>query len=104
MSGITAAAIYGSFAARQLGESGQAPRDIDVLIVGEPNLDEMYRACETVSEIVKREVTPAVVSLLEWREASSGFLRNVRQAPIIPLAGDWISLMSDKAEEGTTRG
>lgn len=37
--GIESAFLYGSFAARMRGEPGSAPHDIDVMVLGEPNVE-----------------------------------------------------------------
>jgi DNA-binding transcriptional ArsR family regulator len=42
--GIEEAFVYGSWAARYHGERGPAPRDIDVVVIGEPDLDALYAA------------------------------------------------------------
>ena len=46
--GVEAAAIFGSFAARASGVPGGPPRDIDVLIVGSPDVGAIHDACRTV--------------------------------------------------------
>jgi len=49
--GITAAYIYGSWAARHEGQPGQRPvGDIDVLILGEPDRDQLYAAVSAAEE------------------------------------------------------
>ncbi|HEY8555830.1 MAG TPA: MarR family transcriptional regulator, partial [Actinomycetes bacterium] len=42
--GVDEAYIFGSWAARYGGEAGHAPNDIDLLVVGEPDLDSLYAA------------------------------------------------------------
>ena len=52
--GITHAFIYGSWAARYLGEPGPVPGDVDVLVVGtaDPDdLDEIARAAQIGSDV-----------------------------------------------------
>ena len=47
--GVREAYIYGSWAARYRGEPGTEPRDVDVLVVGdadEDDLDDVARAAE----------------------------------------------------------
>jgi hypothetical protein len=36
---IESAFLYGSFAARMLGAAGPAPHDVDVMVLGEPDVD-----------------------------------------------------------------
>jgi DNA-binding transcriptional ArsR family regulator len=45
VSGIAAVYVYGSWAARYEGQTGQRPvGDIDVLVLGEPDRDQLYAA------------------------------------------------------------
>jgi len=46
--GIESAFVYGSFAARVQGEPGPAPHDIDLVVVGQPDVDAVYEACTRV--------------------------------------------------------
>ena len=41
--GIESAFLFGSFAARMLGDAGPAPHDIDVMVLGEPDVDAVHR-------------------------------------------------------------
>lgn len=45
VAGIETAFIFGSWAARYHGERGPAPHDIDLMVIGEPDLDTLYAAC-----------------------------------------------------------
>ena len=40
--------IYGSFAARLTGAPGPPPQDVDVMVVGAPDVDAVHDACDTV--------------------------------------------------------
>ena len=44
VAGITEAFIYGSWAARYAREPGPTPGDIDVLVVGDPDRDDLFEA------------------------------------------------------------
>ncbi len=53
--GIAAAYIYGSWAARHDGQAGQRPvGDIDVLVLGEPDRDQLYAALSDAEERLGR--------------------------------------------------
>ena len=54
--GVQAAALYGSYAARRSGQTGTSPVDIDVLVVGRPDMNVLYSECEEVARAVGREV------------------------------------------------
>lgn len=85
--GIESAFLYGSFAARMLGVAGPAPHDIDVMVLGEPDVDAVYDACSRVEAVVRRPVNPTILSPEEFAEPS-GFLDNVRGGPTVVVIGE----------------
>ena len=82
--GIDAAFIYGSWARRYRGEAGPPPEDIDLMVIGQPPVDEVYAAADTASRELAREVSVTILSPAEWRRAS-GFADSVRAGPTVPL-------------------
>ncbi len=84
--GIESAFIYGSFAARMLGDAGPAPRDVDVMVLGEPDVDAVYEACARVEAAVHRPVNPTILTPEEFA-APSGFLDNLRRGPVVAVIG-----------------
>ncbi len=85
--GIESAFLYGSFAARLRGVDGPSPHDIDVMVVGAPDVDAVYEACTRVEAVVYRPVNPTILRPSEFNEAS-GFLDTVRSGPIVPVLGE----------------
>ncbi len=85
--GIESAFLYGSFAARLRGVDGPAPHDIDMMVVGVPDVDAVYEACTRVEVAVHRPVNPTILTREELGE-DSGFLANVRSGPIVPVVGE----------------
>lgn len=87
--GIEEAFIYGSWASRYRGEPGPPPADIDLMVIGEPAVDDIYAAAAAASRELGREVSVTILSPDEWRR-SSGFTDNVRAGPAVPVvtAGD----------------
>jgi len=85
--GIESAFLYGSFAARMQGHAGPAPRDIDVMVLGRPDVDEVYEACVRIEAAVQRPVNPTILTPEEFA-APSGFLDNVRSGAAVPVVGD----------------
>jgi DNA-binding transcriptional ArsR family regulator len=85
--GITAAYIYGSWAARYAGQPGQRPvGDIDVLVLGEPDRDQLYSALSTAEERLGRPVQ-ATIRDTEWLVSGSGaFHDTITSRPMIPIA------------------
>jgi len=83
---ITAAYIFGSWAERLSGESGESPGHIDVLIIGNPPRDELYEATRRASSAVGREVNTHVISAEQWADTDSDrFLRTVKERPLFRL-------------------
>lgn len=87
VSAITAAYIYGSWAARHEGQTGQRPvGDIDVLILGEPDRDQLYAALSTAEQRLARPVQ-ATIRAPAWLESGSGsFHDTITSRPLVELA------------------
>jgi DNA-binding transcriptional ArsR family regulator len=87
VSGITAAYIYGSWAARHEGQAGQRPvGDIDVLVLGEPDRDQLYAALGTAEERLARPVQ-ATIRDRTWLESGSGaFHDTITSRPLLRLS------------------
>jgi hypothetical protein len=89
--GITAAYLYGSWAALALVQAGQRPvGDIDVLVLGEPDRDQLYAALSTAEQQLGRPVQ-ATIRDRAWLEAGSGaFHDTITSRPLlqVPLPGD----------------
>jgi DNA-binding transcriptional ArsR family regulator len=85
--GVTAAYVYGSWAARHAGQAGQRPvGDIDVLILGEPDRDQLYASLSAAEERLGRPVQ-AVVREPAWLESGTGaFHDTVSSRPMLRLA------------------
>ncbi|SEF27070.1 MarR family protein [Amycolatopsis pretoriensis] len=86
LAGITEAYIYGSWAARYSGEPGPPPGDVDVLVVGAPDPDELFDLAESVSRRLGREVNVHRVSPESWAaDTADPFLTSVRERPLARL-------------------
>ena len=84
--GITTAYLYGSWAARQAGRAGQRPvGDIDVLVLGEPDRDQLYAALSAAEQQLGRPVQ-ATIRDRAWLEAGSGaFHDTITSRPLLRL-------------------
>lgn len=82
--GIEEAFVFGSWAARYHGESGPPPNDIDILVIGEPDLDRLYSACRRAEGELRLDVNPVVRSASEWRRGGD-FLDEIRAGPLVPV-------------------
>lgn len=85
--GIESAFLYGSFAARLRGRDGPAPNDIDVMVVGTPDAEAVYEACDRVEEAVHRPVNATILTRAELA-VDSGFLQQVRANPTVTVMGE----------------
>ena len=83
--GIDSAFIFGSWAARHNGERGPAPNDIDLLVIGDPDLDALYAACREAERELRLDVNPVVRSAADWRKRSAGFLTDIRKGPLVQV-------------------
>jgi predicted nucleotidyltransferase len=85
--GITAAFIYGSWAARYTGEPGPVPHDIDVLVVGTADNDDLHEIARAAQDQLGRPVNIRRVSPAGWASAdpADAFLTSVRERPLVEL-------------------
>jgi DNA-binding transcriptional ArsR family regulator len=84
--GVAEAYVYGSWAARYRGQSGDVPRDVDVLIVGDADEDNLYEAARAAEQILGREVNISRVSARAWQEPPADpFLASIRSRPLVRL-------------------
>lgn len=81
--GIEEAYIYGSWARRRVGEAGPEPRDIDLLVVGRPDVDTVDDRARAAEQRLHREVNPTVLSPHEWASEAKGFVRELRRQPLV---------------------
>lgn len=79
--GIHDAFIYGSWA----DPAQMSPKDIDVLVVGDPDVGAVYDAASGVERVVGRPVNVTVRSPAEWSDAGGAFERAVKTGPRIDL-------------------
>jgi predicted nucleotidyltransferase len=83
--GIETIYIYGSWAARYQGEPGPAPNDIDVLVIGRPDRDEVYDAARRAQQRLGREVNVTQRTRKQWDTATDGFSEQVRSSPMVEV-------------------
>ncbi len=84
--GISAAFVYGSWAARYAGQEGPRPvEDIDLLVLGEPDRDRLYAAIERVEPRLGRPVQVTIRDA-DWLEEGEGsFHDTVTSRPMVPI-------------------
>lgn len=83
---VDEAHLYGSWAARYRNEPGPVPRDIDVIVVGDADEDDLYDAARTAEQRLGREVNIHRVTAAAWQQPTSDpFLESVRSRPMVRL-------------------
>lgn len=84
--GVERAMLFGSWAAGYHGEELDRPvGDIDLLVLGEPDRDELYAVVSKAEERLGREVQVAVRAA-DWLDNGSGaFHANVTERPVVEL-------------------
>ncbi|HUZ52501.1 MAG TPA: hypothetical protein VMU94_08220 [Streptosporangiaceae bacterium] len=84
--GVDEAYVYGSWAARYRGQGGDVPRDVDVLVVGDADDDDLYEAARAAERTLGREVNIRRVPAKAWRDSNPDpFLESVRSRPLVRL-------------------
>lgn len=86
LAGIDHAYIYGSWAARYQGRSGGIPKDINLLVVGDVDPDDVIGAVEAAGRRLEREVNVRRVRAERWTDAADDpFLVSVQSQPLVEL-------------------
>jgi predicted nucleotidyltransferase len=85
--GIAEAYIYGSWAARYSGEPGAAPADVDVLVIGTSEPDDLDEVAEQAQRTLRRPVNIRRVRPETWGAASptDPFLQSVKTRPLVSI-------------------
>lgn len=86
--GIEQAHIYGSWAARYQGEPGPLPADVDVLVVGAPDPDDLDEVSARAQQKLHRPVNIRRIKPETWDDPDpvDPFLRSVHSRPLVSLA------------------
>jgi predicted nucleotidyltransferase len=87
VAGIDGAYLFGSWAARYEGEAGRAPADLDVLVIGAPDRDELDDAAQRAEGRLAREVNVTIRSPAWWRDGTDGFHADVTRRPLVSVFG-----------------
>jgi hypothetical protein len=97
--GIDRLFIFGSWAARYHGVDGYPPQDLDVLVIGDANLSDVFRAAHAASNKLQLEVNPKLFSHTWWENRTgSGFRMEIERRPIVEIeVGD-----AKQSARGTT--
>jgi DNA-binding transcriptional ArsR family regulator len=85
MPDIEQAFIGGSWAARYHGQAGAFPHDVDVIVVGKPNRDDVTEAVIEALRAVGQDGQVIFRSPTAWREAKDTFTRTAKDSPLVEL-------------------
>ncbi|MGH3319253.1 MAG: hypothetical protein ACRDN9_03565 [Streptosporangiaceae bacterium] len=87
LDGATRAFIYGSWAARYRGEPGPLPNDVDVLVVGTTDRDDLDEVAQVAQERLTRPVNVRRVLPEAWAtpDTADPFLTSLRERPLVEL-------------------
>lgn len=83
--GLDRLLIYGSWAARYLGEAGPPPNDLDVLVVGTPDRAAVYEAAEEVERRTGLPVNPVIASPTRWADHQDPLMTQIKSSPTIAI-------------------
>jgi hypothetical protein len=84
---VDAVLLFGSWAARYLGEPGRAPNDVDVLVIGSPDPDAVDDAADRAERKVGLPVQAAVRSRSQWTGQRDSFVQEVKRRPLVLVLG-----------------
>ena len=103
ITGARATMLFGSWAARYLGEPGREPNDIDVLVIGDVDRDEVEEAAERAERRIGKPVTATVRTCSQWGSENETFVQQVKSRPLLFVLGDseeWSGAAFGEAETG----
>lgn len=75
--------IFGSWAARNSGEAGPPPNDVDVLVVGGVERAAAYRAADAAGVRLGLEVNVVLRTEEQWADASDPLTAQIRERPYL---------------------
>ena len=87
--GATGILIYGSWAARHAGETGAAPHDVDVLVIGEGVVrGDVYEAADRAQVRLGLPVNPTIRTLAQWTDPDDALSSQIRSSPTLTILGE----------------
>jgi DNA-binding transcriptional ArsR family regulator len=86
--------IFGSWAARYHQTPGPPPRDLDVLVVGQPARGAVYDAADRAQQRLGMPVNPVIRTGDAWHQAADPLIRQIQSGPFVAV------LMPDDKDTG----
>lgn len=89
VAGIAEAYIYGSWAARYHGEPGPTPADVDVLVIGSTDPDDLDEIADKARDTLRRPVNIRRIRPEIWNasDPSDPFIESVKSRPLVTVVG-----------------
>lgn len=84
--GVEHAYIAGSWAARYHGRPGAFPHDVDVIVIGRPDRDDVTEAVIEALRGIGHDGQVVFRSPSAWRDAKDAFTRTAKDSPLVELA------------------
>src|SRR5205807_1841308 len=78
--------IFGSWAARYHTVNGPPPNDLDVLVVGKPDLTAIYAAADVIERRTGLPVNPVIASVTRWNDNSDPLIAQIKSSPVVDVA------------------
>ena len=86
--GADAVLLFGSWAARYVGEPGRAPNDVDVLVVGSADRDAVDEAAQRAERRIGMPVQATVRTRSQWDSGRESFIREIKSRTLVPVLAD----------------
>lgn len=83
--GVEEAYIFGSWAARYVGEPGPQPGDIDVLVVGDVDLDGVQAAIKPAEQLAGVYINATAVPRSQWADGLDPFVSTILERPVVSV-------------------
>lgn len=81
--------IFGSWAARHAGQTGAAPHDVDVLVVGEGVARaDVYEAADRAQGRLGLPVNPTIRTPAQWADPGDPLSAQIRSSPRLTVLGE----------------
>lgn len=87
LDGVDRVVVYGSWARRYRGEAGNEPADVDVMVIGSPDRDQVYDAAERAERRLGIPVNPTIRSAAAWSDESDALVLTAKRDAVEILDG-----------------
>lgn len=81
--GVDIVAIYGSWARRYNGETGHEPADVDVMLIGRPDREQVYDAAERAERRLALPVNPTIRTRQAWQDAADALVATAKRDALV---------------------